>query len=341
MLTFRCRCGNRLFFDNSQCLKCHRRVTRCPECFSLTATEDSQESTFSCHHCDAVLQRCLNDLQYSVCNLAVSRNDAFDLCRFCRLNSVIPDISIDGNISKWHRLEQAKHRVLEIVQRVGLPIGGPSSGLHPELSFCFKSSGVEPVSTGHAHGRITIDIAEADSAYREQVRVQFGEPQRTLVGHFRHELGHYYWDLLVKQNRLDQFREIFGDETDPDYSTAQQRYYAEGPIHGWPGQYISAYASMHPWEDFAESFVYYLDMRSVLLTASHFQLISSNQYESLPEMVDQYRQVGLVVNELNRDMGLLDLVPKLIAPPIRRKVEFIHRLTCDATQLVGPCLAQG
>jgi hypothetical protein len=27
------------------------------------------------------------------------------------------------------------------------------------------------------------------------------EPYRTLLGHFRHEVGHYYWDRLVFDSR--------------------------------------------------------------------------------------------------------------------------------------------
>ena len=49
------------------------------------------------------------------------------------------------------------------------------------------------VITGHAQGLITIDIAEADDAERECHRQDMAEPYRTLLGHFRHEIGHHYW----------------------------------------------------------------------------------------------------------------------------------------------------
>jgi hypothetical protein len=220
--------------------------------------------------------------------------------------------------------------VLIGVAACGFPIECQSDEL--PLTFEFKADGEQPVATGHLNGCITINLREADPVEREKARVEFGEPQRTLVGHFRHELGHYYWDRLVKPKHLQAFRDVYGNEVEPSYETAKQAYYREGPPADWQTNFISAYASMHPWEDFAESFGTLLDMSAVVATAVHFRL----PVEQIPpkplvdytfdELVKVYHRVGIVANELNRDMGLLDLVPEVFNASARRKLQFVHML---------------
>jgi hypothetical protein len=258
------------------------------------------------------------------------------------LTETIPDLSVPGNREKWARLEAAKRRLLYTLDLLGLPYGQAS----PRLTFDFKAD-VEPpadgwrdagpaavVYTGHANGKITINIREADDAEREALRVKFQEAHRTLIGHFHHEVGHYYWQLLVEGRRapLREFARVFGDHANPPYADAMAAYYANGPRANWPAAFISAYASSHPWEDFAETFALYLDMVAVLDTASHlFKSIKANlRSRSVAPLVERYQEIGIFENEFNRTMGLIDLVPEVIVTPVIDKLEFVHKLVKGA-----------
>lgn len=327
MRSFQCQCGATLFFGSRHCVACGSETAMCPECRHVAALQSSEDGTMVCRNCERTLRHCCNSSEFQVCNNAVLADDRQRLCRYCRTNEVIPDLNVDGNLEKWGRLEAAKHRVLYDVERIGLPLTIDDSHLGLPLRFEFKSSDNEPVSTGHADGLITIDTAEADSVQREQNRVQFGEPQRTLVGHFRHELGHYFWQSLVEPEKLDEFRAVFGDERNPAYVDARQRYYAQGADVNWQDNYISAYATMHPWEDFAETFAAYMDMNAIIATARHFERINVEATEEdFNQMCQDYADVGIVANEFNRDLGLLDLVPEVFTDPVIEKLRFIHKL---------------
>lgn len=290
---------------------------------------------------------CHNATNHGVCNRGVDATTDGHLCRYCGLNDLIPDLSVIGNLEKWRFLEAAKQRALFAIERLNFTILTHSSsepGQSPVLRFQFKSAAAQPVVTGHANGLITVDIAEADSIWRERTRVALNEPQRTLIGHFRHEMGHYFWERLVlpNTNQLSEFRALFGDERQPSYDTARANYYANGPQPGWNKQHVSAYASMHPWEDFAETFGAYLDMFAVVQTAQHFDAMGSNGgqannldapqngtdriKENLDSMLDDYRKIGIVANEINRDIGLPDLVPEVLNGPVVQKMHFIHQL---------------
>lgn len=247
------------------------------------------------------------------------------LCRYCRLNHTIPPLTQAGNLEKWRRLEAAKRRVLHDMTSQGLPLTDQDL----PLSFAFlESTSEHVVSTGHSNGRITINIAEADSIYRESVRVQFGEPQRTLVGHFRHELGHYYWQLIVRPRMIEAFRSSFGDERKPDYASAQETYYRDGPANQWSSRFVSAYASMHPWEDFAETFAMYFDIVAIISTARDFSRVRvAATLSQFDRMVKAFIEIGLVANEMNRDLGLLDLVPEVFNDTVIEKLRFIDQMT--------------
>lgn len=293
--------------------------------------EPQTDGTWICQHkdCREKLRPCQNRLDYAACNRGVLVEEGQELCTTCRLNQVIPDLAVAGNLEKWQRLEAAKRRVLFMVEEIGLPIGMPDQEQLLPLRFEFKADDAEPVSTGHANGLIVLNIKEADSVQREQARVEFGEPQRTLVGHFRHELGHYYWDLIVKPKHLKEFRELFGNEEDPTYADAQQSYYQKGPRPDWPEAFISGYATMHPWEDFAETFATYLDMVAIVFTAQHFGRVNVDvELAEFDAMLKAYGAIGIVANEFNREIGLLDLVPEVFRKPVIEKLRFIHRL-CD------------
>lgn len=307
--------------------------------------------------CRKPLRKCHNFAAEAVCNRCYVPEPATDgqqngnsadagpadrLCAVCQLTKTIPDLSVAGNREKWARLEAAKRRLLYTLDRIGLPY----STAEPHLTFEFKANvnpegdgwhnagASEIVYTGHCNGVITINIREADDAVREQLRCQFQESQRTLIGHLHHEIGHYYWDVLVKDRRESDFRRLFGDHNAPPYQEAISAYYQNGPNETWRESFISAYASAHPWEDFAETFALYLDMISTLDTATHlFKSIRANfRSRSVLSLVERYQEVGILVNEFNRTIGLIDLLPDVISRPVVEKLEFIHSLVRRSTR---------
>lgn len=345
MQKFSCDCGNRLYFENMACLACGRDVGWCPHCRTLTAHEATDDHTRAvCARCSATLVTCANRRHHHVCNRALPDDETVidaenALCDHCSYNDTIPDLSIEGNLERWRDLEQAKRRLIYGLDRLGLPHGSAADGIDPGLSFDFMADAIpeggiwrnvgskdDQVFTGHANGKITINIREADPAERERLRIHLGESHRTLIGHFRHEIGHYYWELLVDgvPSRYDRFVELFGDPSDPDYQTALDRHYQDGPPADWRALgFVSAYASMHPWEDWAETFALYLDMIDVLETAEASNLVRITD-RSLDDLVEAYIRLGLVVNELNRSIGLSDFLPDIINAPVIEKLRLIH-----------------
>ena len=330
MQTYDCNCGSLLFFNSTKCLTCGGGTGICSVCRTVVSTDSEDQSNWLCSNesCQAELQRCGNFTPNSICNRLIATTTQTDaLCDYCQLTPIIPDLKVVGNIEKWRRLELAKRKVLHQLDSIGLPFRDSIDPNAEKLSFEFKADVQKRVSTGHLQGKIVINIEEADSVQREKSRVAFGEPQRTLVGHFRHELGHFFWDRLIKNDdsRFNQFRSLFGDELNPTYSDALQNYYQNGAAQDWQSSFVSAYASMHPWEDFAETFATYLDIRSVVDNANHFMSsgVSPSDFDSL---LDCHCKVGLMVNEFNRDMGLLDLVPQVFVDPVVEKLKMIHGL---------------
>lgn len=350
MRTFLCSCGNQLFFDNSVCMRCKHEVGWCPVCLLITDVTTSGDGTFSCSRCASSLVKCSNYASYNVCNRFVAcvpargtqgETSAGVFCDCCRFNHTIPDLSVNGNKEKWYRLEAAKRRVVYDLNMLGFPYGTEADGVTPGLRFEFKADIMpdrvyrdmgagQKVFTGHDNGVITINIQEADDVAREKLRVDMGEAQRSLLGHFRHEFGHYVWDVLIKGKRENDSMALFGDHNDPQYDQALKTYYANGPKPNWLLNYVSAYATMHPWEDFAETFAVYLDMTAALDTAAHGGLVPRPDFTNLDVMVDAYKKLGVALNEMNRSNGLLDYLPEVIAPPIREKLRFIHGLA-DST----------
>jgi len=355
MRTFQCVCENTLFFDNSLCLHCGREVGHCPRCRNIVALLPVEEASFRCGNpdCGVSLVKCDNFVTFNVCNRCllapenITPTEASSarsiLCDCCCFNHTIPDLNTPGNLEKWYRLEAAKRRLFYDLDLLQLPYGTEAQGVEPALRFDFKADLIpkgefwrpigpkERVFTGHANGTITINIREAEDVERERLRVELGEAQRTLVGHFRHEIGHYYWDMLVKQKREPDFKRLFGDHTDPSYAPALEHYYKAGPPIDWPERFVSAYATMHPWEDFAETFATYLDMLSTLDTAYHVGFVTiPPTLRALDSTVEQYQQLGVALNELNRSMGLLDLAPKVLSQVVKEKMRFIQHLTSQA-----------
>ena len=344
MNTYQCACGSRLFFENTKCLKCAREVGWCRTCQSIRAAEPTEAQTFACTVCSTSLVKCHNYEVEKVCNRFVSADmangEAVTLCRSCQFTKDIPDLNIEGNRRRWYRLERGKRRLFYTLDYLQLPYGLEGEGVEPPLSFHFKADpgaetrnwrplrGQQQVYTGHAHGKITINLREADPAEREKLRVNLQEEHRTIIGHFRHEIAHYYWEMLVQGKAEDAFIEVFGDHNNPSYADAMKNYYDNGPAADWTRSFVSAYASMHPWEDFAETFASYLDLVSVLETAANMGLgeVIDPRTTELKPMLKRYQRIGVVLNEMNRDMGLKDLVPEVFVPPVAQKMRYVHDL---------------
>src|SRR6185369_17734617 len=243
---------------NNRCISCGHQLGFLPGAMDLSALDPASDGTFLPLNQSAAGQlhrRCHNEPAPDLCNWLVPVEDPEPLCVVCRLNEVIPDLSIAANHDRWHRLACAERRLLYTLLRLRLSLDTTATKDRPALRFRFLSDEgtATKVLTGHAAGVITFNIVEADDAVREQRRISMHEPMRTLLGHFRHEIGHYYWDRLIANSPWqERFRERFGNERD-DYPAALKRHYDHGPAADWQERHVSAYASVHPWEDWAES----------------------------------------------------------------------------------------
>jgi len=348
MKNFRCVCGNPLYFENTHCVACGHTVGYLPERRTMSALEPAAGETWRALAADHALYRmCGNYSQQHVCNWMVAADDPHRYCRSCRLNRLIPDLTLPHNHTLWYRVETAKRRLLYTLYVLGLPVQGEEEDPQHGLAFAFLADDKgtsefavdadhqRRVLTGHGGGLITINIAEADPSAREQMREQMQELYRTLLGHFRHESGHYYWDLLVRDSRwLGEFRGLFGDER-RDYGEALRQYYATGNLGRWRERHISAYASMHPWEDWAETWAHYLHMIDTLETAADAELaIAGHRPRSLfsqpqPEfddMKEDWIQLTLTMNAVTRSLGLSDAYPFVFSDHAAAKLHFVHDL---------------
>ena len=356
MKTFTCCCGNTLHFENTQCLGCGRRVAFLPDALVVAALEPIGDRRFRAllpWQSDVLYRRCRNDIDYQVCNWMVSDADADAYCVSCRLNRVIPDLSSAHNVRLWSRIEDAKRRLMYTVLRLGLPFVGRDRDVQGGLGFRFLadtdpgggfSFHVPPrerVLTGHDDGLITINLSEADTVAREVMRERMNEEYRTLLGHFRHESGHYFWDRLVRGSAwLAEFRALFGDER-ADYAAALSRYYGAGAPVEWRACWISSYAASHPWEDWAETWAHYLHMIDTLETAEdygftiHGEPVNSAGSPALADLPgeDDYARLfadwvrlTTAMNAISRSMGLTDAYPFELNPLAARKLGFVHAL---------------
>lgn len=350
MRLFECQnCGQLLFFENERCEACGHVLGFLPEVATLSAlTAEADGAWRPASAPDQVRRLCAN-AELRACNWLVPDGGTERFCIACRLNRTIPDLGEAGHLLRWRKLETAKHRLIYSLLRLGLPILSKTDDPQEGLTFDFLSAAPDPgsagsaVMTGHAAGLITIDLAEADDPSRESRRDRFAEPYRTILGHFRHEIGHYYWDRLVAPSAaLDGFRVLFGDER-RDYAESLEAYHADGPAPDWHDRFVSAYASAHPWEDWAESWAHYLHILDTLETAHGFGLSLSPEAgrdRALATIVDadpydqgefdavlrHWLPVTYAVNALNRSMGQPDLYPFVLAPAVVDKLRFIHRV---------------
>ena len=360
---FRCRCGRPVYFRNSLCLGCQTPLGFQPDLLQVKAlTEDSEDGVWTVDgdEEEGRWKRCENFDSPAGCNWLRPADEEEPLCRACRLNRTIPDLGDADNATWWRKIENAKRRLVSQLLNLGLPVASKVSE-DPERGLMFdllRSPADGPrVLTGHADGLITLNVEEADDSIREKTRNLMREPYRTLLGHFRHEVGHYYWDRLVAESSwLDPFRELFGDERE-DYGAALQRNYEQGPPADWADRHISSYASVHPWEDWAETWAHYLHVVDSLDTALRFglrgeeveQAVEPFTVEDLYDpkasdaqrvilLVNSWVQMTTVLNELARSMGQHDFYPFVMSRPVLRKMHFIQMIVKEArggTSLLG------
>ena len=341
-------CGALVFFENVQCLQCGRKLGFVPELLDATALEPSGDRwrAISGEVKGRIYKECANGLQHGICNWLVPDGEEETFCAACRLNAVIPNLNDLLNLERWRKLEIAKRRIIYTLLKLGLPLEGDCPKGHEALRFSFlcDTPGSPSVMTGHADGLITINAIEADDAERERRRVDLREPFRTLLGHLRHEIAHYYWDVLISGgSEMERFRAVFGDER-IEYNGALQRYYKQGPPNDWMDRFVSAYASSHPWEDWAETWAHYLHIVDTMETAAGFGLRlrprqhpAAHMMTSHPERVEQLEgnfemilenwvPLTYALNSLNRSMGLPDLYPFILPAAAVNKLKFVHEV---------------
>jgi len=332
MKRFYCQCGQELFFDNSHCNHCGASLGFDPTQLSLIAVIGEDDALRDKASPDLRFRRCQLHRQPVNCNWLIADEDPNVQCIACRLTRTIPDQSYINNQKRWQILEAAKRRMIYGLLDLGLPVNQPQ---HP-LLFDFLEDQLsnpdanhEQVLSGHANGCIIINAAEADGSYREAAREAMNEHYRTLLGHFRHEIGHYYWQQIVATPAKTAFFELFGDPQQ-DYQAALERYYQNGPAENWPENFISAYASAHPMEDWAETWAHYLLMHETLETALTFQVIDApDGGEPFSAWLSEWLQLVLVMNALNRSIGNADAYPFLISPGVEKKLQFVDQLIRD------------
>ena len=304
---------------------------RCDGCGALTGYDNQANGQFLCAACGAVSYPCNNRTQLA-CNSFIPNTNA--LCSWCQFTTVTPDLSQPQNLQRWVELERAKRRVLLELHELGLPpFIGNLAATHP-LSFQFLEDSVGPdgaiqrVYTGHELGVIVVNVLEADSVHREQMRVALGEPQRTLIGHMRHEAGHYIdWAYATRVAASEYYR-LFGNPESINYDVAKKTHYEQGPPVNWALSFVSAYATMHPWEDFAETVNVYLDIMAIGETANDQGLaqIDLSPNASTTNIVQSVLQIAIMVSEFNFDFGLLPLLPERLPPQVIEKLAFVHSL---------------
>ncbi len=349
MQIFQCdKCRQVVFFENTTCERCGSSLGYRSDRNSFNTLVQKSGDWQAVDDAGRTFRYCGNHAQ-AVCNWLVPVDGDTPLCTACNLNGIIPDSGNLQHVNAWRLVENAKHRLVYSLIRFNLPlenkIDAPGSG----LAFDFRSDDLAPsdpagVKTGHSDGTITINLAEADAVERERTRERLSEPYRTLIGHFRHEIGHYYWQHLVtpRTDRLDAFRRLFGDER-TEYTESMRHYYDHGPPDNWRDHYVTAYSAAHPWEDWAETWAHYLHIVDTLETAFAFRIrlgSSPRRFETVemradfdPYLASDFTVIAaasipltIAINSLNRSMGQPDLYPFTLPPPVMDKLHFIHQL---------------
>lgn len=345
MKLFHCTsCGQLIYFENNKCECCGHLLGFDSETLELLPLEDAGSGLFTVFNRGPRLYYYCANHQYNVCNWLVDAGANTPFCAACDLNHTIPNLSEPQYRAYWSDIEKAKHRLIYTLLRLQLPVFSKKINAETGLQFDFiAEEGNQKVYTGHANGVITINIAEADDIKREQARRDMNEVYRTLLGHFRHEIGHYYWDRLISGTYfLTECRKLFGDDQ-ADYGKAVQEHYKNPAPAGWQQNYISAYATTHPWEDWAETWAHYLHIIDTLETAYAFGItvnpglqtggtfsadVNRNPYsiKDFHEIFKLWLPISFMMNSMNRSMGLNDSYPFVVPSPVVEKLSFIHRV---------------
>ncbi|QUD88283.1 zinc-binding metallopeptidase family protein [Phenylobacterium montanum] len=349
MKAFACQaCGQPLYFEAQLCESCGRRLGYRPWDRTLAALEPCQgrPGFWLCSGQPGPALKLCDNARFDACNWLVDAGEGKAIyCRACRHNRTIPDLSVPGHRDLWTRIQIAQHRLFDSLLALRLPLatrpadprGLAFDVLHDPLADAPEGPSV---LTGHADGLITVSLTEADDPARERRRHDFAEPYRTLLGHFRHESGHYFWSRLVEGGpALGPFRKLFGDERQSYQAALETHYRCDGPPAGWRERFISAYAAVHPWEDFAETWAHYLHMADTLETAAVFGVRFERDgarmdparldvwgSASLDQLIAAWLPLTFAVNSLNRSMGQPDLYPFLPEPAVITKLAFVHDL---------------
>jgi hypothetical protein len=342
-----CRCDRQVFFRNSLCLSCDAPLGYiCDEAMLVPLSPGPQVDTWVAEGHEGALVYCANRTMAAGCNWLKAADDPNPLCVACRLNRTIPSQDDPENARLWALIERSKRRLVAELLALRLPVRSkvdedPENGLM--FDFLRSPPDGPRVLTGHANGLITLNVDEADDARRERIRLDLHEPYRTLLGHFRHEVGHYYWDRLVRDGPwLEPYRRLFGDER-TDYAAALRANYQNGPPPDWANRHISSYASTHPWEDWAETWAHYLHVADSLGTALGFGLTADDLDGEIEffgpdalfdpddegadrflSLLNSWIEMTMVLNELARSMGEPDFYPFVMSKPVVAKLQFIH-----------------
>jgi len=348
MRLFACdNCDQVVHFDNRQCVRCNHRLGFLPEDVAMHALEPRDDLAWQLvARPERAVRFCANS-GLDICNWLVSADDPNPFCIACRHNRLVPNTNTQDGIERWRRISQAQRHLFYSLLRWHLPHPDRQEDPNGGLVFDFLEDVVQtdgnvvPAMTGHEEGLIAIRAAEADDVTRELARSAMDEPYRTLLGHFRHETGHFVWNKLVRdRGGFDAFRAVFGDER-RDYGAALQTHYANGAPLGWQESFISAYAASHPWEDFAECFAHYLHIVDTLETARAFGIaIDPRGHEEMAAEVDfqPYRAkdveqlasawipLSVAINAIQRSMGQPDSYPFVLSPPVIAKLDYVHAL---------------
>jgi hypothetical protein len=347
MKLFACQnCGAQVYFENRFCEFCQFRLGYLPQKRILTALSPAGDQWRAMATRGRRVRFCAN-AAFDACNWLVAAESQDDFCAACRHNRMIPDLSADDHLNRWRSMEFAKHRLFYTLIKLDLPLANrvddPAHGLVFDFLATAPDGAGPKIMTGHEDGLITLNLDEADDGTRERLRTVMGEPYRTLLGHFRHEVGHYYWDVLVRDGgHVQACRAMFGDDT-LDYATALSQHYQFGAPADWQINHVSAYASAHPWEDFAETWAHYLHIIDTLETASAFGLrvhprtadtaslqakIDFDPHRNGPwePVIKAWLPLTFAMNSLARSMGANDLYPFILSSAVIDKLGFIHDL---------------
>lgn len=339
MQTFHCTsCGKDVYFENSECLSCGAGLGFDPVELSVTAVWPDPASDgllAALGTASKPVRRCAN-AAHAACNWLLDADEPGPLCRACALNRTIPDLGDPELLEAWRAVESARKRLIYSLLRLGLPVSG--TGDVAPLTFDV----MQDAQTGHLDGVITIDVAEADTVERERRREHFDEPYRSLLGHLRHESAHYYWPILVERTGLlEAFRALFGDER-RDYGEALAQYHASGPPSDWQALYVSAYATAHPWEDWAETWAHYLHILDTVDTAEAVGIEPRSKGMSqgsawpygrtdvyrgvtVEALMERWIPLASALNDLTRSMGHRDFYPFVTAVATLPKFAFVNR----------------